>query len=128
VRSQGTRPRLVRGLGRGSVVDFCLGFVRDNYARNYSMSELATLAQISVSYMFRTFKRKTGLTPLRYRNRVRIDEAKRLLRDRALSLEQVARRVGFDDRKYFGRVFKKETGLSPREFCNRSFSGSRVRS
>ena len=125
MRSRGTRPS--PGRGRGSVSDLCLGFVHDNYARSYSISELATLAQVSASYLFRVFKRRTGLTPVRYRNRIRIDEAKRLLRRGALGLEEVARRTGFDDTRYFGRVFKKETGLSPREFCDRSSSGSRVR-
>jgi len=96
--------------------DVCLGYIHANYARSTSISKLATRARISPSYMFRTFKRGTGFTPVQYRNLLRIEEARRLLRNRALSVEEVARQVGFDDPRYFSRVFKKESGLSPREF------------
>ncbi len=75
---------------------------------------------VSPSYLFRLFKKKMGVTPMRYRNLVRIDKAKLLLLDRTLTIEEVAERVGFEDAKYFARVFKKETGASPSAFRTRN--------
>jgi len=53
---------------------------------------------------------------MHYRNVVRIEKAKLLLLDRALTLEVVAEKIGFEDPKYFTRVFKALTGASPSAF------------
>ena len=50
---------------------------------------------------------------MHYRNVVRIDKAKLLLADRALTVDDVAERVGFADPKYFARVFEDQRGMSP---------------
>ena len=57
--------------------------------------------------------KKMHLTPMHYRNVVRIDKAKLLLADRSLTVDAVAERLGFGDPKYFARVFKDLAGMSP---------------
>jgi two-component system, response regulator YesN len=52
-----------------------------------------------------------------------VDKAKLLLLDRALTMEEIASRIGFEDAKYFARVFKKEVGASPSEFRRRNSAG-----
>jgi len=104
-------------------VERCLRFTHDHYADDYSITTLANLAEISPSLLFRRFKKRTGLTPVRYRNMVRVNKAKLLLLDRTLPLEEVAERLGFQDKRYFNRVFKQWTGISLREFRKRN-SGS----
>jgi two-component system response regulator YesN len=59
------------------------------------------------------FKKKMQVTPMHYRNIVRIDKAKLLLADQQLTVDDVAERVGFDDPKYFARVFRDLTGTTP---------------
>jgi two-component system response regulator YesN len=71
---------------------------------------------VSPSYLFRLFKKKMGVSPMRYRNIVRVDKAKLLLADQALSVDAVADRVGFEDPKYFARVFRDLAGMSPSAF------------
>lgn len=51
-----------------------------------------------------------------YVARLRVAEAKRLLRRRELSITEVAQAVGYGDYAYFSRVFKKLTGISPRQY------------
>jgi AraC-like DNA-binding protein len=75
---------------------------------------------VSASYLFRVFRKRMGVTPMHYRNMVRVDRAKLLLLDRSLILEDIASRVGFEDVKYFSRVFKRETSLSPSGFRDRN--------
>jgi AraC-like DNA-binding protein len=125
VRPRGTAPHERGGTGSPPEVELCLAFIRDNYAHRYASAELARHARVSLSYVFRIFKRSTGFTPVHYRNFLRIEEAKRLLRSGAPSLEELARQVGFDDVRYFSRVFRKETGLSPGEFRKRSSGTNR---
>jgi len=96
-----------------SLVERCLGYIHENYAQEFGIDILAATVSVSPSYLYRLFKKKMRLTPMHYRNVVRIDKAKLLLADRALTVNAVAERVGFDDSKYFARVFKDLTGISP---------------
>jgi len=65
----------------------------------------------------RTFKRRftdaTGVSPLTYVQRIRIEEAKRRLERTEDSVEAVSWRVGYEDAAFFRRLFKRVTGLSP---------------
>ena len=96
-----------------SLVERSLGYIHEHYARDFDIDELAGQVAVSPSYLFRLFKKKMLLTPMHYRNVVRIDKAKLLLADRALTVDAVAQRVGFEDPKYFARVFKEQAGLTP---------------
>ncbi|MBQ8605765.1 MAG: helix-turn-helix transcriptional regulator, partial [Clostridia bacterium] len=46
-------------------------------------------------------------------NRMKVEEAERLLRETELSVAQVAQELGFSDSKYFNTIFKKQTGITP---------------
>jgi AraC-like DNA-binding protein/mannose-6-phosphate isomerase-like protein (cupin superfamily) len=96
-----------------TLVERCLGYIHEHYARDFDIDELANQVAVSPSYLFRLFKKKMLVTPMHYRNIVRIDKAKLLLADQALTLESVAVRVGFEDPKYFARVFRNLAGVSP---------------
>lgn len=96
-----------------TLVERSLGYIHEHYARDFDIDELASQVAVSPSYLFRLFKKKMSVTPMHYRNIVRIDKAKLLLADPALSVDAVAERVGFEDPKYFARVFRDHTGASP---------------
>jgi transcriptional regulator GlxA family with amidase domain len=65
----------------------------------------------------RTFKRRfthaTGLAPLDYVQRLRIEDAKRRLERTEASIEEISWRVGYEDPAFFRRLFKRTTGLPP---------------
>jgi AraC-like DNA-binding protein len=103
-----------------SLAERCLNYIHEHYADDFPVEALARAGEVSASYLFRVFRKKMGVTPMHYRNVVRVERAKLLLLDRSLLLEDVARRVGFEDVKYFSRVFKRETGLSPSGFRSRN--------
>jgi AraC-like DNA-binding protein/mannose-6-phosphate isomerase-like protein (cupin superfamily) len=96
-----------------TLVERCLGYIHEQYARDFDIDELASQVAVSPSYLFRLFKRKMQVTPMHYRNIVRVDKAKLLLADQALTVDAVAERVGFEDPKYFSRVFRDLVGTSP---------------
>lgn len=87
--------------------------VGDGLAGDLSLKELARAANLSPHRFARSFKAATGLTPHRYVLWRRVEEAKRLLASGRLSVEQVARRVGFVDRSHLARHFRRMLGIKP---------------
>lgn len=82
-----------------------------------SISREAAKIGVSFDYMRHCFKEETGQTPLEYLTKIRINQAKRHLRqNKFYSVGEVAALCGFSDRYYFSRVFKKQTGVSPQKY------------
>ncbi|KAB2909708.1 MAG: helix-turn-helix domain-containing protein [Kofleriaceae bacterium] len=65
----------------------------------------------------RTFKRRftsaTGLSPIEYVQRLRIEDAKRRLERTDAPIEEISWRVGYEDAAFFRRLFKRITGMAP---------------
>ena len=93
-----------------------LSFIEANYHFDIRIQQLADIAHLSVSQLTRIFKMETGESIVKYINSVRVDVAKKLLRDTSLKIFEVADQVGFDDVSYFCRVFKGITNYSPTEY------------
>jgi AraC-like DNA-binding protein len=89
------------------------------FYRNWSSADLASLARMSVPNFFRSFRRSTGLSPLKWLRLRRINEAKRRLVESRDSVKEIAEQVGYSDQFYFSRDFHKHTGISPSEFRRR---------
>lgn len=73
---------------------------------------------LSQSYVSRRFHSETGETLSGYINRVRIENAKKLLTGSDVPVSSIAINVGFSDPNYFSRVFKKREGISPEKYRN----------
>jgi two component transcriptional regulator len=59
------------------------------------------------------FKERTGKNFSDYVIEMRIEEAKRLLRQPALSMSDIAERIGYADARHFSKVFQKMVGVKP---------------
>ena len=53
---------------------------------------------------------------VKYLQHVRIEKAKVLLRESHMSIEAIARQVGYNDIRYFKQLFKNETNVTPKEY------------
>lgn len=81
-----------------------------------SVGELASEAHLSERQFKRRFKDATGITPLKFIQLVRLSFAKELLRTTKLTVEEVGRRVSYEDVRFFRQIFKRENELSPQEY------------
>jgi AraC-like DNA-binding protein/mannose-6-phosphate isomerase-like protein (cupin superfamily) len=88
-------------------------FIEENYAADLSLAQIAQHFFISPYHFSRIFKETNGVSPIAYLVKVRMDNAKRLLRDPKLPIKSIAVKVGYEDQHYFSKVFTREEGMTP---------------
>jgi two-component system response regulator YesN len=84
--------------------------------RDISLSEVASSVGMSKSHFSVVFREQTGINFVEYVTHVRVELAKRLLRNMNLKIYEVALKAGFDNERYFSRVFRNKVGLTPTEY------------
>ncbi len=90
-------------------------WIRDNLHEGLSTEDLAAAVHLSPRTLARRVKAASGLSPGRYVQRIRVEEAARLLRTTDLSAAEVARRVGYGDAATLRRLTKRALGRTPSE-------------
>lgn len=85
-------------------------------AEEFNLAQLAKRAGMSESHFNRLFKRATGIPPSQYQIKLRMDAARRLLRETKKSVITIANEVGYSTPSHFAQLFRKETGLSPTDY------------
>jgi two-component system response regulator YesN len=98
------------------VVDEATRYIREHFDKNLSLNDIAHAAYISPYYLSHIFKEHLNCTVIDYLTNVRIEEAKKLLRKKGLSIVSIAERIGYSDSGYFSKVFKKSEGVTPSTF------------
>ena len=93
-----------------------LKFIRENFATDITLDDMAAVSGFSCKYFCRFFKNMTGTTPVNYLMAYRIERAARKLLSSDLSVTQIAYDCGFNDLSYFIKTFKTFKHLSPKEY------------
>jgi AraC family transcriptional regulator len=93
-----------------------LDYIDQNIDGRLTLPKLAEVARLSVFAFVRSFKTSTGVPPHRYILRKRVERAKVLLGDAALSIADVALRCGFGDQSSFTTTFRRLTLQTPSAF------------
>jgi YesN/AraC family two-component response regulator len=91
-------------------------YISNHQSEYFSLSDLARSVHVSTFYLCKIFKKATGLTFIEFRNRLRIQSAKKLLVNPNLSVSEIAYRVGFQSLTQFNRLFRRTVGESPTAF------------
>ena len=91
-------------------------YIRKNFAQPITLEEVSDAIGFSVNYFSTLFKKETGEGFTKYLTRIRMDEARAMLRDGNQPVAEICRCVGYGDLKHFTRTFKAETGLTPGEY------------
>ena len=88
-------------------------YIQNHYMENITLEMLAKDVHLCKSESCRMFKRYMSETMFDYLNRYRIERSLELLRNRSLSVTQVAEKVGFASPGYFTRIFREHMGITP---------------
>ena len=90
--------------------------IENEYMTNLTIPQFAERMHVSVNYLQSQFKRETGRTIRQYLTDVRVEQARRLLRQSSCKVSDVCSQVGYKDTDYFVRVFREATGMTPNEY------------
>lgn len=101
-----------------NAIDPVIHYIDQNYNKNITLEELAQIAHFSSPYLSKVFHQATGLTIKTYITLKRIENAKHLLKNSKLSIQEIAVSCGFPNLSHFDRVFKQQTGMSPVSYRN----------
>lgn len=93
-----------------------LTYITNNCHLDITLEQMASMLNVSKSYLHKMFKANTGNTPLQYLNEARIHYAKKLLQSTDSRIQDISYLVGFQDPRYFTRVFSEFTGQSPSDW------------
>lgn len=93
-------------------------YIHEHYADAISRKEIAQHVSIAEDHLTFCFRQELGTTPIKYLQRYRLNQARRLLLGSKKTITEIALMVGFSDAGYFSRLFHREMGVSPDKFRN----------
>ncbi|MGW0082312.1 AraC family transcriptional regulator [Streptomyces sp. NPDC003393] len=87
--------------------------IREHYAESFRVEDLARTAGMSVSAFHRNFHAVTGMSPIQFHKRIRLQEARLLLAGRPSDVTGVAHTVGYVSPSQFSREYRRMFGTPP---------------
>jgi len=112
---QGPRLRQIAAVGAPSQrIARAIRWLKDHFSDTLRVAALARRVGLSPSAFHLHFKGVTGLSPLQYQKRLRLQEARRLMLVARLDAAEAAFRVGYESPSQFGREYRRMFGESPR--------------
>jgi two-component system response regulator YesN len=111
----------VKRSGKSSeVIERVRELIGGRYPENLTVADIAAGVYLSPTYVRLLFKQETGETLFEYLTKVRIEQAKNLLRDPQNKFYEICYAVGYTDPSHFSKLFKKMTGTTPSAYREQS--------
>ncbi|MDZ7794398.1 MAG: response regulator [Spirochaetia bacterium] len=98
------------------VLSRALDYIKLNYAHSLQLSDVADEVEVSSAYLSNLFSRYLRKSFVDQLTQMRMERAKRLLKEHSHSIKEISSMVGYQDPNYFSRLFKRLVGCSPTEF------------
>ncbi len=95
-------------------VDECaIDYINRHYTQRFSIPELADKCAMCETSYRKRFKELTGVSPIQYINRLKIEKACQMLLNDDVRLQDICDFLNFYSLPYFHKVFKDHTGMTP---------------
>ena len=95
---------------------FSLQYIKEHYAQDVTLEQLAQSANVSKAECLRCFHQTMDMTPYKYLMEYRLSQTAELLKKTDKPVGEIAASVGFRQVSHFGKCFREKTGLSPRDY------------
>jgi AraC-like DNA-binding protein len=89
------------------------GFIEERYCEPISLRDVARAVSLTPGHLTTVVRRKTGRTVQEWIAERRMAEARRLLVETGLTVEEVGQQAGYSDPGYFARLFRRAHGVTP---------------
>ena len=93
------------------------------YDKNETLDDYASICNMSKFHFIRVFKDITGLSPLEYRNGIRLEHARQLLESTNASVGEISERLGYSSQNYFCDAFKRHFKFTPSQYRKQKNNG-----
>ena len=110
------RSDVSRELGQSSIFELIVSYLEENLYESVTLSDLCSRFFMGKSQLCRLFSEQAGEGPIEYYGKMKMKEAKKLLRREELSVSRIADMLGYSSIHNFSRAFKKSVGISPSEY------------
>lgn len=97
-------------------IEEAINYINNNLFNTLSLELVASHVNLSTCYFSRLFKAHTKIGLNKYVNKQRLSSAKRILKNKQLSINAVSQKCGFQSPSYFIRQFKLEYNVTPQEY------------
>lgn len=94
----------------------CIDYIHNNPKTQIDLQKLCDIAYLNKYTLCRYFNKMTGMTPIQYVNRYKINCIKKELLETEKSVNEIIAEYNFQNQSYFFKVFKKYTGVTPHKF------------
>lgn len=101
---------------RSQYINKAVEFIKINYSKKISISDIARHVGIDSKYLCTLFKTQLKLSPYKFLLNIRMDRACELLQNTYVTIGDISRSVGYEDQLLFSKMFKRFKGSSPKEF------------
>ncbi|MFD0711513.1 helix-turn-helix domain-containing protein [Paenibacillus sp. GCM10027626] len=98
------------------VIAYIMQTIENRYSDDISLDIIAAELKMSSAYLSVYIKEKTGENFIWHLNRIRIQNAKKLLASSDLNIQSIGEKIGYRNVTSFNRMFKKLTGATPGEY------------
>lgn len=102
--------------GYMSRVQKAMLYIQNNFRNNIGLSDVASDASVTPSYMSSVFSKECGVSFKEYLNTLRYDYAKKLLEYSDMTVTEICYESGFSDYANFERHFKEKFSVSPKQY------------
>lgn len=91
-------------------------YIREHYARDISVADIAAASGVSEGHLRRCFKKEMNVSVVNYLTEYRLGRAKKLMENDKGNIDDIWKKTGFTSGQYFSYVFKKKEGITPRDY------------
>jgi transcriptional regulator GlxA family with amidase domain len=117
LRRKSTRSRGIPEIKfRDPRIQIVIDFMHTNLHRKISLIDFGTAVNLSTSQLSRLFKTETGLSPIEYLIRLRMEKVRHLLKTTLLSIKEIMALTGYSNRGHFIQHFSRYYGPAPSEY------------
>ena len=89
--------------------------LNNRFAENRKISYYSELCSMSESGFRKMFREFTGMSPIEYRNDVRLREARIRLQSGEYNVSEIAEAVGFTNLSFFSKLYRRKYGYTPKD-------------